>query len=709
MSIFSKLFKRNKVNTEALGLINLNSFIVYPDKSFYEEEENKRVYREFTDSYKEVLNTHKTITSKDLNLKEEINVKLYTEIINKLLFELDYTLDLVNNSEERNNINIKILYLKLRHYQNEINNYKNEVFIKLKVLNELHKKYIFSKNKREAIKSEITNLEMNIVMCQNNFNALNMEINSYSSIINYSELKEADEEAYLFKRNKRLERYMNVYGLNCKSDVSISSVIANELILEKYLFTNNFDLESEFESIKETHTTIEVKIQKLNTIIDKYMALKEITSKENKDFIKTIYDYKYLSIKENHIKNLVGINFLTFYKEELEYYENLILSEIDVFAKDKDKKVLDIYSKEFVNFRINEYERLVKLLRKLISCSNQNTFENRIILGIIFSLNNPKIIKEFFEKFFVDRNYFRDAGVVFYEKLYDWEEYIPLKSVMQIYKKGTSDDEFVQALSSLYNLLYVECSEKEIKKMYEGVIRVKRFFPNTFDGKTDASESDYIREIYEILDCEECKIYIPSTLNYINLTELSKVYEQNDPRFFSDHDFNLTIEKDLNYKELYIVNVDNKISTLCINTKHPIEKLTFKSSNGTRHRFEKIIFDNILNEEMLNEECFYELLKELFYQDSQGYCNCQTKYIIFKVNNFSICVRMDYSAFELLTYFPNIYAEGFEVCRRKIINKILEEVYNVTQRPCYHSDVESLFAKWADIKLLSLHHQRIFT
>ena len=112
---------------------------------------------------------------------------------------------------------------------------------------------------------------------------------------------------------------------------------------------------------------------------------------------------------------------------------------------------------------------------------------------------------------------------------------------------------------------------------------------------------------------------------------------------------------------------------------------------------------------MLNEECFYELLKELFYQDSQGYCNCQTKYIIFKVNNFSICVRMDYSAFELLTYFPNIYAEGFEVCRRKIINKILEEVYNVTQRPCYHSDVESLFAKWADIKLLSLHHQRIFT
>ena len=34
MSIFSKLFKRNNVNTEALGLINLNSFIVFVPSYF---------------------------------------------------------------------------------------------------------------------------------------------------------------------------------------------------------------------------------------------------------------------------------------------------------------------------------------------------------------------------------------------------------------------------------------------------------------------------------------------------------------------------------------------------------------------------------------------------------------------------------------------------------------------------------------------------
>ena len=140
----------------------------------------------------------------------------------------------------------------------------------MKVLNELHKKYIFSKNKRETIKSEITNLEMNIVMCQNNFNALNMELNSYSSIINYSELKEVDEEEYLRKRSKKLERYMNAYGLNYKSDTSISNLIANELILEKYLFTNKKDI---LKSISEGKNSYLNKLETIDSLIYKYSAL----------------------------------------------------------------------------------------------------------------------------------------------------------------------------------------------------------------------------------------------------------------------------------------------------------------------------------------------------------------------------------------------------------------------------------------------------
>lgn len=281
MSLFSKLFKRNKVVTNSLDLVNINNFIVYPDKSFYEEEENKKLYKNFANSYKEVLNTHKTITSKSLNLSEEVNVKLYTEIINKLLIELDYTVDLINNSPERNSVNIKILYLKLRHYQNEINNYKNEVFIKLKVLNELHKKYIFSKNKREAIKSEITNLEM---------------------------------KEYLSKRSKKLERYMNAYGLNYKSDTSISGLIANELILEEYLFTNKNEI---LKSISEGKNNYLNKLEIIYSLIYKYSALvtymgtKNLEQDLNKLF-KEKYDYLFDRNISNYIDYMTDLDEIYF-------------------------------------------------------------------------------------------------------------------------------------------------------------------------------------------------------------------------------------------------------------------------------------------------------------------------------------------------------------------------------------------------------------
>ena len=313
MSLFSKLFKRNKVVTNSLDLVNINNFIVYPDKSFYEKKENKELYKEFNNYYKEILNTRKSVTSKDFNI-EEVDINLYTDIIKKLLFELDYTLDLVNNSEERNSVNIKIIYLKLKHYQNKINSYKNELFIKLKVLNELYKKHIFSKNKREAIKSEITNIEFKIVISQSNYQALNLEINSYSSIINYSELKEVDEEEYLSKRSKKLERYMNAYRLNYKSDTSISGLIANELTLEEYLFTNKNEI---LKSISDGKNNYLKKLETIDSLIYKYSALvtymgtKTLEQDLNKLF-KEKYDYLFDRNISNYIDYMTDLDEIYF-------------------------------------------------------------------------------------------------------------------------------------------------------------------------------------------------------------------------------------------------------------------------------------------------------------------------------------------------------------------------------------------------------------
>lgn len=229
-----------------------------------------------------------------------MDINLYTDIIKKLLFELDYTLDLVNNSEERNNVNIKILYLKLKHYQNEINNYKNKLFIKLKVLNELYKRHIFSKNKREAIKSEITNIEFKIVICQSNFHALNLEINNYSSIINYTNLKEVDENEYLSKRSKRLERYMGVFDLNYKENKSLSCVVANELVLESYLFLNKKNIMEDINSIKNN----KLDLNTINMLIFMYSSLIEYTNdKTLQDDLNKLFKEKYDLLFEKGITN----------------------------------------------------------------------------------------------------------------------------------------------------------------------------------------------------------------------------------------------------------------------------------------------------------------------------------------------------------------------------------------------------------------------
>ena len=646
MSLFSKLFKRNKVNTEALGLINLNSFIVYPDKSFYEEEENKRVYRKFTDSYKEVVNTHKTITSKDLNLNEEVNVKLYTEIINKLLIELDYTLDLINNSPERNSINIKILYLKLRHYQNEINNYKNEVFIKLKVLNELHKKYIFSKNKREAIKSEITNLEMNIVMCQNNFNALNMEINSYSSIINYSELKEVDEKKYLNSRNKILKKYMSLFNLDYKSDNSLVSIVANELILESYLFTSKIDLRQELsDGLREFHgkkEKVAEKLEFINNIIDKYKAISKFTGKENEDFIKLVFKNKYDLIKYNYNEHPILFKDVTFYKDELEYYNDCLLKEVNTFINDRN--VFKEYTYKMPLLTYGKYQKIGNIIRRIIQ-GDKLYDENKMILGIILSLNNPLMIRDYFSNFKVSIDYLRENGVKLFECIYTWEDEIPLVSLINLCA-SKSEERFITNVKSMnedfkliltpifdiFKILYVLDDNCQIK-LYEGIINleVKPFSIDRFDSRLLNEFKSHLKVVCGLkLVCgaidnkKYYKLDLPSTLKLLN----TNVFDEIEDAYSTDIYVNKNLETLLVGKGNYsFIGLSSSLKRLTLE-----EKTNF------------LQISNYFNENNYSKEKLYQLLMGVFRKDKNNKLECLLNTLVFKFDDFED-IRIDFNKF----------------------------------------------------------------
>ena len=539
MNLFNKLFKRNKVVTNSLDLVNINNFIVYPDKSFYEKKENKELYKEFNNYYKEILNTHKSVTSKDFNI-EEVDINLYTDIIKKLLFELDYTLDLVNNSEERNSVNIKIIYLKLKHYQNKINSYKNELFIKLKVLNELYKKHIFSKNKREAIKSEITNIEFKIVISQSNYQALNLEINSYSNIINYSELKEVDEKKYLNSRNKILKKYMSLFNLDYKSDNSLVSIVANELILESYLFTSKIDLRQEFsDGIRENYNDKEKvgeSLEIINNIIDKYKAISKFTGKENEDFIKLVFKNKYDLIKYNYNENPVLFKDVTFYKEELEYYNDCLLKEVNTFINDRTifKNYKDAFS---YTMTYGKYQNIGTSVRNLIK-NNIYYDENKMILGLILSLNNPLMIKNYFQNFKVSIDYLRESGVKLFESFYTWEDEISIESLIQLCA-SKMDKSFVlnnnginvslkktlTSLFEIYKTLNIFCSDYGMD-LYEGIINLEFniFSIDRFGSRALNEFKSHLKIVCKTIDDRKYyKLNLPSTLKLLNTNVFDEI------------------------------------------------------------------------------------------------------------------------------------------------------------------------------------------
>ena len=639
MSIFSKIFKKNKVVQNSLDLVNINNFIVYPDKSFYEEKENIELYKEFNNYYKEILNTHKSVTSKEFNIKE-VDINLYTDIIKKLLFELDYTLDLVNNSEERNNVYIKILYLKLKHYQNEINNYKNKLFIKLKVLNELYKRHIFSKNKREAIKSEITNIEFKIVICQSNFHALNLEINNYSSIINYTNLKEVNESDYLNSRNKKLERYMSLFNLDYKSDNSLIGIVANELVLESYLFTSKIDLRQELsDGLREFHgkkEKVAEKLEFINNIIDKYKSISKFTGKGNEDFIKLVFKNKYDLIKYNYNENPVLFKDITFYKEELEYYNDCLLKEVNTFIN--DRSIFKEYTYKMPLLTYGKYKKIGNIIRRIIQ-GDKLYDENKMILGIILSLNNPLMIRDYFSNFKVSIDYLRGNGVKLFECIYTWEDEIPLVSLINLCA-SKSEERFITNVKSvnedfkliltpifdIFKILYVLDDNCQIK-LYEGIINleVKPFSIDRFDSRLLNEFKSHLKVVCGAIDNKKYyKLNLPSTLKLLN----TNVFDEIEDAYSTDIYVNKNLETLLVGKGNYsFIGLSSSLKKLTLEEKVDILQIS-----------------NYFNENNYSKEKLYQLLMGVFRKDKNNKLECLLNTLVFKFDDFED-IRIDFNKF----------------------------------------------------------------
>ncbi len=390
MKLFNWLFKKEKESNN-VNLVNLQDFIKMPSSSFYNE--HTKEYQKYYKEYNKILNEKRSLTSIDLSLDENLSINFYSTIITKLSLELANIINPVNQSEERNKSGLKKIMLKFLVYQQEMNEYKNNLYIKYKVLKDILTKRIFLKpSKKDTIKSEINNIEGIIIAISNNIHAIKHEIINYYNMISLYEFN--DNKKYLSDKYNNLIEYINAFNLNSNFENSLSNIVAMEIMLEKYIIKNDIvkEIENTLENINIETTNYVV----IDELIIKSRCIKDLFSKEKGEYLlKKSYQLKYNFIKNSYkTKIVVNEQFTIKTNDEKEYLINYLQKDIFDIIKDTNGAIKNTHqdNKRFV----------IATLRKILSEINpENLFNNSLALSFLFNVTNIDNLRFLFNNTFI--------------------------------------------------------------------------------------------------------------------------------------------------------------------------------------------------------------------------------------------------------------------------------------------------------------------
>lgn len=390
MKLFNWLFKKEKESNN-VNLVNLQDFIKMPSSSFYNE--HTKEYQKYYKEYNKILNEKRSLTSIDLSLDENFSINFYSTIITKLSLELSNIINPVNQSEERNKSGLKKIMLKFLVYQQEMNEYKNNLYIKYKVLKDILTKRIFLKpSKKDTIKSEINNIEGIIIAISNNIHAIKHEIINYYNMISLYEFN--DNKKYLSDKYNNLIEYINAFNLNSNFENSLSNIVAMEIMLEKNIIKNDIvkEIENTLENINIETTNYVV----IDELIIKSRCIKDLFSKEKGEYLlKKSYQLKYNFIKNSYkTKIVVNEQFTIKTNDEKEYLINYLQKDIFDIIKDTNGAIKNTHqdNKRFV----------IATLRKILSEINpENLFNNSLALSFLFNVTNIDNLRFLFNNTFI--------------------------------------------------------------------------------------------------------------------------------------------------------------------------------------------------------------------------------------------------------------------------------------------------------------------
>ena len=515
MGLFSKLFKKEKINTDTNFITTGKIFIYKPNEDFYHE--NKDEIKTYERVYLAKLNQNKTLTSLDLKLEDDKYLHHYINKLTKINLEIDFIIDPLNQSDKKEHTYLSILEEKQKLYHSLIVNHINNLFFKKAALENILKRNPFmSMNKKNTIKNLISQIEIQIISMQNAITGNLLEITTLKDRIASLNIPKEENQVTLNRYKKIIEGFdiklSEITPVSiAKATVQIEDEIYNDSHLANTISENLTKLLSSNLPSKEL-------LKQLNKLIAKCIGIEELGYQKLENLKEKLFKAKFNILCNLAISNdYKGISFDSFFKEEQASLEIILLNLINVISKDSSKEIYNAYDKAA---KQNEsemnsvlYNDLIKILRKIITDKNgdfsaKDIFNNPFKLALLARINDPNLLISYFNNYLVKSselfNYISKNDFI------EYAEYLPLSSFLKIlsnellFKEPNNLDKFT-ALSNdeneeeIIKLGFEKISENQklcsLIKLYEllyGIIRISSTYRQMPEGVKSISTSDKI-------------------------------------------------------------------------------------------------------------------------------------------------------------------------------------------------------------------------
>ena len=451
MNIFEKLFKKNKLNSEILSLVNLQDSIIMPPDTFFENTKNKELCEQYHQRYKEILSSKKTILSIHLKDIETEDIRVYIDILTSLEIHIH---DILSNSNNKsyNYEYITNLLLRLKGYTLLLKSIEEESFLRLAALSSLKSTPFLSHSKKNAIDNEISRIQIQIFNAQKDIELINLQINSCLSIID--NLKVEKNPQYYLDLRSRLFDYIHAFDFNLFKEFVDNFQNKNfltiaQIKLEKILFTNKNilkDLEKDYvELLATTNLDRTTRIHRINKLITKYMAIKEYKRIKDINLFYNLIEYKINTYEIDYNINQDVLSEKANYPEEKEMMKQILLKKVNSFLQNPE--IFERYIK--FNFYRNNYREFAKALVGILKDDYDNfnydeILESPILTGLVLSIEDPIKIKNYFRNFHVNKNsdIYKIVNIDFDHSwdllgvttpLFTWNDNIPLETIARLW------------------------------------------------------------------------------------------------------------------------------------------------------------------------------------------------------------------------------------------------------------------------------------